>query len=68
MLQMRICAKGHVQIAHAKRKVLGKLVDGIGVDGGEAVNGRIRGVIGSFGGVEGLGEMSEDGCEAIIFV
>lgn len=68
VLEVRVCAQRHVQVLHAEGEVLGECIDCAGVDGREAVDVGVGGGIGGFGGGKGLGEMGEDGCEAIVFV
>jgi len=47
---------------------LGERVDAGCADGGEAVDGGVRGGVGCVGRGEGLGEVGEDGGEAVVFV
>lgn len=68
MLEVRVAAKGLVQVLHAEGEVLGEGVDGGVVYGGEAVDVGVGGGVGGVGGVEGVGEVGEDGGEAVVFV
>lgn len=57
-----------MEVLHAEGEVLGEVVDCAGVDGGEAIDVGVGGRVCGFGGSEGLGEMCEDGGEAVVFV
>jgi len=68
VLEMRVVAQSVVQVAHAEGEVLGQCVDAVCGDGGETVDVGVGGGVGGVGRCEGLGEVGEDGGEAVVFV
>lgn len=67
VLEVGVAAKAAVQVGHAGGEVLGEVVDVAGADLGTLGDGG-AGHVGAVGGDEVLGEVVEDGHEAVILV
>ena len=67
MFQVAVLAERHVQVPHAKREMRGEAVNGGGGDGC-AWEGRVGVGEGGVGSGKILGEMGEDGRQAVVFV
>jgi hypothetical protein len=67
VFEMCVAAERAVQVLHAEREGGGKGVDVAGGDVGAGEGGGGAGVV-CVGGGEVLGEVGQDGCEAVIFV
>lgn len=67
VLEVSVSPEGAVQVGHARREVLGEIVDVGGGDLG-ASRGRRVGCVRRVGGDEILGEVVEDGCQTVVFI
>lgn len=67
VLEVSVPPEGAVQVGHARREVLGEIVN---VGGGDLGAGRGRrvGRVRRVGGDEILGEVVQDGCQTVVFI